>query len=57
MSERLNTAAEFYDELYGVDGDGLGEREVTCEGELEDSYWLFDPYASEAPQAVQKRGA
>jgi hypothetical protein len=56
MSGELNTA-EFYDELYGVDGDGLGEGEVSCEGELEYGYWLFNPYAPEAPQTAHRRGA
>jgi len=50
MSGEPNKAAESYDELYGVDGDGLGEGEVTCQGELEYRYWLFNPYAPEAPQ-------
>lgn len=36
MSEELNTmtAEECLEELYGVDGDGLGEGEEVCEGEL-----------------------
>ena len=37
MSERLNAkkAAECFEELYGVDGDGLGEGAVACEEDLE----------------------
>ena len=58
MSTELNTA-EFYDELYGVDGDGLGEGEVACEAEIEYSYWLFHPYsiASGVIETARKCGA
>lgn len=36
MSEGLKsvTAAEWFEEFYGLDGDGLGEGEVACEEEL-----------------------
>jgi len=58
MSAELNTA-EFYDELYGVAGDGLGEGDVACEAEIEYSYWLFNPYsvAPEVIDSARKRGA
>ncbi len=58
MSEQ-STAQEFFDELYGVDGDGLGEGEVACEAEIEYGYWLFNPYCSapEVIESVRKRGA
>jgi hypothetical protein len=36
MSElNITTATVCFDELYGVDGDGLGEGEVTCEADFE----------------------
>ena len=58
MSEELNTmTAEFYDELYGVDGDGLEEGEEAYKGEREYSYWLFSPYAFVALETAHKRGA
>ena len=57
MSGEPNIGAEFYDELYGVDGDGLGEGEVTCEEEFENSYWLFNPYAFVALETAHKLGA
>jgi hypothetical protein len=40
MSEELNTmrAEEYFEDLYGVDGDGLGEGEVAYEGEFS---WPF----------------
>jgi hypothetical protein len=52
MSEELNTMtrAESFDELYGVDGDGLGEGEVACEEELEYDFWAWNPSYS-APDA------
>jgi hypothetical protein len=45
MSEELSnvTRAESFDELYGVDGDGLGEGEVACEAELEYDLWTRNP--------------
>ena len=46
MSGKPERAQELLDELYGVDGDGLGEGEIACEAEIEDSLWLFDPYFS-----------
>ena len=46
MSGKPDRAQELLDELYGVDGDGLGEGEIACEAEIEDSLWLFDPYFS-----------
>jgi len=58
MSRELNTA-KVYEELYGVDGDGLGEGEVACEAEIEYGYWLFNPDCS-APEVIEsahKRGA
>ena len=44
MSEELNavTGAESFDELYGVDGDGLGEGEVACEAEREHNLWALE---------------
>ena len=57
MSEELNamTGAESFDELYGVDGDGLGEGEVACEAELEHNLWPWNPsYAALAPEAKSK---
>ena len=33
MSEELNTPQDFFEDLSGVDGDGLGEGEVAFEGE------------------------
>jgi hypothetical protein len=37
MSEELNAmrAQECFEELYGVDGDGLGEGEGSCEADFE----------------------
>jgi hypothetical protein len=37
MSEELNAmrAEECFEELYGVDGDGLGEGEGSCEADFE----------------------
>lgn len=45
MSEKLNAmrAEECFDELYGVDGDGLGEGEVACEAELDYDPWAWTP--------------
>ena len=50
MSEELNavTGAESFDELYGVDGDGLGEGEVACEAELEHNLWALESKLSRA---------
>jgi len=56
MSVEQNIAQEF-DELCGVDGDGLGEGEEAYEGEREYGYWLFNPYAFVALETAHKRGA
>jgi len=57
MSGEHKTATEFYDELCGVDGDGLGEGEEAYEGEHEYGYWLFNPNTIEVIEPAQKRGA
>ncbi len=57
MSGEMNTAAEFYDELCGVDGDGLEEGEEAYEGEREYGYWLFNAYAFFVMETAHKRGA
>jgi hypothetical protein len=57
MSEELNTmtGAEYFDELYGVDGDGLGEGEVACKAELEYDLWARNPsYGPLMPQAKSR---
>ena len=40
MSEELKsvTAAECFEEFYGVDGDGLGQGEMSCQEELEHDF-------------------
>ena len=54
MSEGLNTRMGA-EELYGVDGDGLGEGEVSCEAELGYDLWARDPsYDAPMPQAKSR---
>ena len=45
MSGKLKAmrAIECFDEFYGVDGDGLGEGEVSCQEELENEILTWSP--------------
>ena len=43
MSEKLKAKRASLEEFYGVDGDGLGEGEVSCQEELENEIFTWSP--------------